>query len=185
VTKSEARIRSPRSATPITNKLRYILLLLPFWLVLSTHANAETTGPKCRSATAKSAILLRVSGFKIRSGIINIWIYDGNPADFLVRDKRILRLKFPVPAAGPMLACIPVPAPGRYAIAAHHDVDSNRKRDWNDGLGFSGNPRLSLLRLKPSYAQTSFAVGENTTLADLTLLYRYGLSIRSSASRSR
>jgi uncharacterized protein (DUF2141 family) len=77
-----------------------------------------------------------------------------------------------------MEACIPVPSPERYAVVAHHDVESNGKRDSTDGLAFSGNPRLSLFRLKPRYAETAFVVDTKPKPVDLRLLYRYGLSIR-------
>lgn len=159
-----------------------LLVLLPS---LTGSAGAESPTSECRGETTKPAILFRVSGFKQQTGIVNVWVYGSNPRDFLIRDKRLLRLKFPVPISGPMEACIALAGAGRYAIAAHHDVESNNKRDLSDGLGFSGNPRLSVLRLKPSYAQTSFSVGNSARPVDLILLYRSGLSIRAVAPQAR
>jgi hypothetical protein len=81
--------------------------------------------------------------------------------------------------------CIPVPGPRPYAIAAHHDLNSNDKRDGSGGLAFSGNPRLSLMRPKPSYAETAFVVDTKPKPVDLRMLYRYGLSIRAVTPRAR
>ena len=152
---------------------------------LAEPAVASPTTVACPSPIARSSILLRVGGFKSQTGIVNVWVYGNNPNDFLVKDKRILRLAYPVPSAGPMEACIAVPSPGRYAIAAHHDVESNDKRDTGDGLGFSGNPRLSVLRLKPTYAQASFIVDRTTKPVNLVLRYRFGLSIKPVAPQAR
>lgn len=168
----------------MTRKIRN-LLSVPLALVFCAQAQAKKPAAGCDVSTTKSAILLRVIGFKKQTGIVNIWVYGSNPNDFLVREKRILRLKYPVPPSGPMEACIAVPGPGRFAIAAHHDVESNDKRDMSDGLGFSGNPRLSVLRLKPTYVQTSFVVGRTTGQVNLVLLYRSGLSIRAVAPQAR
>ena len=147
-------------------------------LTLESQASSAAPAPPCGLSTQRASMMLTVSGLKRQTGVINIWVYGSNAKDFLARDKRILRLQFPVPSNGSMEACIALPGPGRYAIAAHHDMESNDKRDMSDGLGFSGNPRLSVLRLKPTYAQTSFVVGRTTRQVNLVMLYRFGLSIR-------
>lgn len=172
----------------LTMRIIYPAFLALFvFISLPTRSEAQkfTTSAACSAANSTSTIMLRVDGFKKQTGTVNIWVYGSNPRDFLVRDKRILRLAYPVPRIGPMEACIAVPGPGRYAITAHHDVESNDKRDMSDGLGFSGNPRLSVLRLKPTYAQTSFVVGRTARQVNLVLLYRSGLSIRAVAPQAR
>lgn len=60
--------------------------LLPLSFVFSTHAKAQTATADCRAAATSSAILLRVSAFKKRSGMINVWVYGSNPRDFLARN---------------------------------------------------------------------------------------------------
>lgn len=154
-------------------------------LALALPVASARAAPTCAASASRASILLEVNGFKSQTGIVSVWVYGSNPDDFLVRDKRILRLAYPVPRAGPLEVCIALPSPGRYAIAAHHDVEANDHRDISDGLSFSGNPRLSLLRLKPSYAQTSFVVGRTTRPVDLVLLYRTRLSIRPVAAQAR
>jgi uncharacterized protein (DUF2141 family) len=65
-----------------------------------------------------------------------------------------------------------------YAIAVRHDVNGdNSKGDWSDGGGFSNNPSLSLLHLKPSLRQTAVNVGNGVKPVSITLLYRHGFSI--------
>lgn len=162
-----------------------VVLLISLLPGLAEPAVASPTAVACPSPVARPSILLRVSGFKNQKGIVNVWVYGSNPSDFLVRDKRILRLAYPVPPTGPMEACIAIPGLGRYAIAVHHDLDSNDKRDMSDGLGFSGNPQLSVLRLKPTYARASFVVDWTTKPVNLVLRYRYGLSIRPVAPQAR
>ena len=168
----------------MSNTIR-TLLLAALLSGAASPATAASASTSCSSRAARPAILFRVTGFKQQTGLVNVWVYGSNTKDFLVRDKRILRLQFPVPSAGPMEVCIAILGPGRYAIAAHHDLDSNDKRDISDGLGFSGNPRLSLMRLKPSYAQTSFVVGNSVHRVDLVLRYRAGLSIKPISPRAR
>jgi uncharacterized protein (DUF2141 family) len=71
-----------------------------------------------------------------------------------------------------------VPHPGTYAVAVRHNVKGdNAPADWSDGGGFSNNPSLSLLHLKPSLAQTAFNVGNGVKMVNVTLLYRHGFSI--------
>lgn len=157
------------------------LVALSMLFALASQAGSAVLATTCGSSTERASVMLNVTGFKRPTGKINIWVYGSNATDFLARDKRILRLQFPVPSNGPMAACIALPGPGRYAIAAHHDIQSNDKRDMSDGLGFSGNPPLSLLRLKPTYSQTSFMVGQATRQVNVIMLYRSGLSIRPAA----
>lgn len=183
--KPTAELRLDGNLTMRSKYPAFLVLIVFIHLPARSEAQNFSTATACSAANSESTIRLRVGGFKRQTGTVNLWVYGGNPRDFLVRDKRILRLAYPVPQIGPMEACIALPGPGRYAIAAHHDVQSNDKRDMSDGLGFSGNPRLSALRLKPTYAQTSFVVGRTTGQVNLVLLYRSGLSIRAVAPQAR
>jgi hypothetical protein len=53
----------------------------------------------------------------------------------------------------------------------------NDKGDWSDGGGFSRNPKLSLLKLKPSFNQVAVPVGNGVKSVNVVLNYRQGLSI--------
>jgi uncharacterized protein (DUF2141 family) len=83
-----------------------------------------------------------------------------------------------VSSGGPVRVCVPVPGPGRYAVAVRHDSDGNGRSGWSDGGGFSRNPRVTLMNLRPSYDSVAFNVGRGVAGVNITLLYRYGLSIR-------
>jgi len=130
----------------------------------------------CRAG--RPSILVNVEGLSQRTGNIRVALY-GNPATFLDRGATMRKINVPVTPGGPMRICIAVPRPGRYAIAVRHDVDGDNARgDWSDGGGFSRNPRISLLRLRPSFDAVAVNVGQGVLGVNVVLNYRYGLSIR-------
>ena len=143
-------------------------------------AEAAALGPdaaSCRDGAGAPALLVNVTGFKVRAGKIRVQLYGGNAADFLKTGKKMRRIDLPVTATGPMRVCVAVPKSGNYAIAVRHDVQGNGS-DWNDGGGFSRNPKLSLLSLKPKYQQVKIPVGDGVKPIDVVLNYRQGLAIR-------
>lgn len=162
----------------MTSKLS-LLLLTGLAASMPTMASADTLGPEtaaCRSGSQTPAVRVLLSGFKTRVGEVQFRVYD-DPRRFLAKGQRLKRVKVPVTASGPFEVCIALPKAGRYAIAVHHDLEADGSKGWNDGGAYSGNPRLSLLRLKPTFDQAAFAVGSQPTLVRITLLYRQGLSI--------
>ena len=72
--------------------------------------------------------------------------------------------------------CLPLPAAGQYSVAVRHDSNANKRSDWNDGAGFSRNPRLSLLG-RPSFAATAVAVQRGPTRLNVVINYRSGMSV--------
>jgi len=66
-----------------------------------------------------------------------------------------------------------MPVPGwRLRISLQPSIPS----DWNDGGGFSRNPKLSLMG-KPTFGETAIAVsGRERT--SVVMNYRSGLSVR-------
>jgi uncharacterized protein (DUF2141 family) len=130
----------------------------------------------CRAG--RPSILVNVIGFNHRTGNVRVALY-GNPATFLQHGETLRKVNLPVAPSGPMRICIAVPHPGRYAVAVRHDVNGdNASRDWNDGGGFSRNPHLSLLHLRPSFDDVAITVGNGVVGVNVILLYRSGLSIR-------
>lgn len=123
------------------------------------------------------AILVQVTGFKTRTGNLRVQAYGPDPAYFLKKGKWITRVDLPVTRAGRMDVCLRMPKPGRYAVAVRHDVDGNKKSGWNDGGGFSRNPKISLLRLRPAHRKVVFEVGARPVATTVVLNYRQGLSI--------
>ena len=142
-------------------------------------ASAAALGPDAPACNAgnRSAILVGVTGFKVRSGRVRVQLYGGDAADFLAKGKKLRRIDLPVTAAGPMNICVAVPGPGTYAVAVRHDADGNNRSGWTDGGGFSNNPKISLLSLKPSHRSVAITVGRAIKPISVVLNYRSGFKI--------
>jgi len=138
---------------------------------------AAMYGDAAACARGDTAVLVRVDGFKEREGTLRVQIYGSNPSDFLAKGKKLRRIDVPVARGGRMDVCVALPGPGNYAVAVRHDLDGNGKSGWSDGGGFSRNPKISLLHLKPSYSDVAIQVGNGVRPVDVTLMYRSGLSI--------
>ncbi len=147
-------------------------------LVAPAGAAQAALGPdaaSCRDGSGEPALLVNVSGFKSRTGRVRVQIY--NSSNFLVKGQRVKRIDLPVTSAS-MPICVSLPGAATYAVAVRHDVNGNAKSgDWSDGGGFSRNPRLSLLKLKPSFGQVAVPVGNGVRSVDVIMNYRQGLSI--------
>ena len=139
--------------------------------------------PTCRPGAETSAVLVRVMGFKARTGMLRVQAYGDVPEDFLAKGRKLKRIDLPVTAAGPMDVCVALPRPGNYAIAVRHDIDGSGKSGWNDGGGFSRNPHISITSLKPRFQDVVIGVGPEPTAIDVVLNYRQGLSIKPLAMR--
>ena len=161
--------------------LKVLFPLAAAALLLAPAASAEAAlGPDaaaCNPGAKRPAVLVSVNGFKNRIGRLRVQLYGSNPADFLATGKKLRRIDLPVTPTGPMHVCVAVPKAGTYAIAVRHDADGNGKSGWNDGGGFSGNPKLSLLKLKPSYRSAAVTVGSGLKTVPVVLNYRNGLTI--------
>ena len=77
-----------------------------------------------------------------------------------------------------------MPHPVVYAIAVSHDVDGDNNSSWSAGGGFSRNPHISLLHLRPSFGDVAVNVGQGVLGVNVILNYRYGLSIHPANSAS-
>ncbi|HYI43582.1 MAG TPA: DUF2141 domain-containing protein [Sphingomicrobium sp.] len=131
--------------------------------------------PSCRAGAGDPAVLVNVTGFKSRTGRVRVQIYNGS--NFLVKGQRVRRVDLPVTGAT-MPICVALPGPGTYAVAVRHDVNGNGKSgDWSDGGGFSRNPKISLLDLKPSFSEVAIPVGRSPKAVSVVLNYRRGVSI--------
>lgn len=144
-------------------------------------AQAMVLGPEaaaCRAGAEAPAVLVRVAGFKARTGMLRVQVYGGDPADFLAKGRKLKRIELPVTSGGPMDVCVALPRPGNYAVAVRHDVDGSGKSGWDDGGGFSRNPHLSLVSLKPRYEDVVIGIGAVPKEIEVVLNYRQGLAIR-------
>jgi uncharacterized protein (DUF2141 family) len=143
--------------------------------VAAAEAALGPDAASCRAGSSQPAVLVNVSGFKSRSGRVRVQIY--NSSNFLVKGQRVRRIDLPV-TADSMPICVALPGPSTYAVAVRHDFDGdNKSGDWSDGGGFSRNPKLSLLKLKPSFGQVAIPVGNGVRPVNVVLNYRQGLSI--------
>jgi uncharacterized protein (DUF2141 family) len=128
----------------------------------------------------KPGVLVQVDGLKQARGQLKLSLYGPDGTHWLAKGGKIAKAKVPV-TARTMEVCLPVPSPGRYAVAVHHDLNLNGSRDRHDGGGFSRNPKVTLLRPKPAFNQASFAVGQGTARVAVTLLYIRGLRVAPAA----
>ncbi len=154
----------------------------------SAGAGAAVLGPDaaaCAPGAAGPALLVRVDGFKAHTGMMRVQLYGSNPADFLAKGRKLRRIDVPVDPRGVMDVCVALPATGDYAVAVRHDVDGSGKSSWDDGGGFSRNPKLSLLSLKPDFGNVVIRAEGGVKRLDVTLQYRKGLSIGPIAMASR
>lgn len=161
---------------------RFVVSAALFAVALALPASpaAAALGPDaaaCSAGANRPALLVSVNGFKNRVGKLRVQLYGGDPRTFLERGAKLKRIDLPVTRSGTMNVCVALPKAGTYAIAVRHDADANGKTNWNDGGGFSGNPKLSILKLKPSYRSAAVAVGGGIKVVPVVLNYRSGLSI--------
>ena len=133
---------------------------------------ASATSTRC--AAGKPSVVVHVAGFKQPRGKVKLSLYGAD--HWLNKQGRISKVKVPVTGRA-MDICIPVPAPGRYAVAVHHDLNVNGERDRQDGGGYSRNPKVSLFNPKPPFAKAAFSVGNGPARVGVTLLYIKGLSV--------
>jgi uncharacterized protein (DUF2141 family) len=160
----------------VMKKVAIALALLGSGASWSAAAPAAIAGDAAACARGDSAVLVRVQGLKAPRGMLRVQIYGSNPADFLAKGKKLKRIDVPA-SEGRVDVCVDLPGPGNYAVAVRHDLDNNGKSGWNDGGGFSRNPRISLVHLRPSFNDVVIQVGRGVRPVDVTLNYRQGFSI--------
>ena len=148
-------------------------LLVPAGITASPAAAAVAGDKAC--SIGKPSVRVRVSGFKQPTGTLKVVVYGDE--NFLKKGGTLRKVKVPVHSRGPLDVCLSVPGPGRYAVAVHHDLNGNRDKDRADGGGFSGNPQLSIVNLRPRFNSASFEVGGTAKVVPVRLQYLQGLRI--------
>ena len=123
-------------------------------LALALPASA---GASTGCGVGRPSVMVHVAGFKQPKGKVKVSLYGADADRWLSKGGRISKVKVPVTGRS-MNICMPVPAPGRYAVAVHHDFNVNGERDRQDGGGYSRNPKVSLLHPKPSFSKAAFTV---------------------------
>lgn len=147
---------------------------------------AEAT---CRPNEPGPALLISAKGLKDRKGLLRAELYPPNDKDFLADDnilvnegKTFRRVDLTVPNSGDPVLCMRVPSTGRYSLSLLHDRNRNLKFDlFSDGIGFSGNPKLT--RSKPKAATAMITAGAGITRINVTMNYLSGLSMKPGKNR--
>ena len=120
------------------------------------------------------AVRVVVSGLKSSAGNLFVRAYPANSRDWLASKRYVMRVDAR-PQSGSTTVCVPLPAPGDYAIAVHHDVNGNRKSDLSDGAGMSNNPGirkiLGLVPRPPSVDKTRFSVDGGVSRLSINMQY--------------
>lgn len=120
------------------------------------------------------AVRVAVDGLKSADGNLFVRAYPANSRDWLQSKRYLIRVDAR-PQAGNVAVCVPLPAPGEYAIAVHHDVNGNRKSDLSDGAGMSNNPGirkvLGLVPRPPAVEKTRFTAGEGVARMTINIQY--------------
>ena len=161
-------------------KILFCLAVAALATIAPTAPAKAALGPDaaaCEPGGRRPAVLVNVDGFKNRIGRVRVQLYGSNPSEFLAKGKKLRRIDVPVTRGGAMNVCVAVPKAGTYAIAVRHDADGNGKTGWNDGGGFSNNPKLSLFSARPTLRDTAISVGNGVKPVGVLLNYRRGLSI--------
>lgn len=164
-------------------RFRAAALALGAVVALPAVGHAAPAGPFAGACAAGDpAMLVHITGFKARTGVVRVQSYGGDPDHYFDKGSYLRRIDLRVPPAGPLDVCVPVPAPGRYAISVRHDLNGSGKTDRSDGGGMSGNPHLSLFDLmfkrKPSPDQVAVQVARGVRVVPVTLNYLSGGSFR-------
>ena len=130
---------------------------------------------RCTAGSAKPAIMVTVDGVKTSKGTMRIQSYRATQDEWLKRGQYLDRIEVPA-KAGTMTFCMPLPGPGKYAIAVRHDVNDNDKTDLTiDGGAMSNNPSLNIFNLgKPSYTKVSVPVSGGVKSIRIQMKYMSG-----------
>jgi uncharacterized protein (DUF2141 family) len=153
--------------------LRLACLNVAMLLAMPVASGAAITGPDvaaCAAGARGSALLVHVSGFKDRAGLLRISTYPATEADWLVKGRYTKRIDMPVPAAGDVDVCVGLTGAGHYGVAVLHDRNGDHHPNiFRDGGGFSNNPSLGFS--KPGVEKVSFVAGAGVTQVAIKLKY--------------
>ena len=161
----------------ISNKTKWlglstVILAMP---AVADPRESRADDPSCARG-GSPAILVHVAGLKNGVGKVRVQAYGPGAANYLKKGEWAGRVDVPLGGRRSLDICLPLPAAGQYSVAVRHDANANRKSDWNDGAGFSRNPKLSLLG-RPSFGQTAVAVKGGPTKIRVVINYRQGMKV--------
>ena len=147
------------------------LIAASFLVARPTLAHQSTPAA---APTLTCNLVVHIDGFRNQKGDAGLSIFnspDGWPED---NDKAFTH--GPHPFSGTRTTITLQVPPGRYALAALHDENSNHKLDRNffgipkEGFGFSNNPHVLLTA--PSFNTAAMQVTCPTTETTIHLIYK-------------
>ncbi|WEK43674.1 MAG: DUF2141 domain-containing protein [Candidatus Sphingomonas colombiensis] len=163
------------------------MTVLGAMLLLAAPAAAETPsilGPDAAHCAPGGgpAILVNITGLKNHLGTVRVRTFGGDTSTWFDKVKWQTKVEIPTPRTEPIRVCMPVAAPGTYAIDVRHDANANNQTDRSDGGGASGNPRVTvwdfIFGRKPSPKQTAVKVGQGVTEISVTMMYLSGTALK-------
>ena len=161
----------------IRSKIRWLALgaLMIAAPVAADPRESRPNDPTCAKG-GSPAVLVRVTGLKNGAGKVRVQAYGPGAAKHLQKGGWAGRVDVPLGGRRSVDICLPLTSAGQYSVAVRHDSNANQKSDWNDGAGFSRNPKLSLFG-RPNFAQTAVAVKGGPTRINVVVNYRSGMSV--------
>ena len=142
---------------------------------LADPREAKPNDPACDKGNVP-AVLVHVAGLKNGAGKVRVQAYGPGAGKYLKKGEWAGRVDVPLGGRRSLDVCLPLPSAGTYSVAVRHDANANKKSDWNDGAGFSRNPRLSLLG-RPSFGDTAVAVARGPAKIRVVINYRLGMKV--------
>jgi len=164
------------------NRLTLLAMLLfaiarPAW---AQREPVQGEAALCHAGATRPALLIEIAGLKDRAGELRIELYPDHDPDFLGDKNKLIaagktfrRILFAVPPGPRPVACLGVPAPGRYALVIIHDRQAKRKFNaLSDGIAFPGDPKLSFSQ--PPASKAWVTVGGGVDRIRVRMQYLHG-----------
>lgn len=159
------------------SKLRFLALAI---VALAAPVAADPRESRPDDATCAKggspAVMVYVAGLKNGAGKVRVQAYGPGASNYLKKGEWAGRVDVTLAGRRSVEVCLPLPAAGHYSVAVRHDANANHKSDWNDGAGFSRNPKLSLLG-RPSFGQTAVPVARGPAKIRVVINYRRGMTV--------
>lgn len=127
----------------------------------------------CPEDGSGAFLYVTVTGLTNDEGNVRVQVYSDKPDEFLASGKKVTRVDVPTNGDGTQV-CVPLPQPGKYAVAVMHDRNANGRADiFSEGFGFSNNPKLVLG--PPDHEEVVTMADEGVTELDISLTYVFQL----------
>ena len=125
----------------------------------------------CQGVPGAAKLSIIVEAVRSDKGLMTASLYPGDRSQFLIKNGALKVWSVPAQAPATKM-CIWLRAPGTYALAVYHDVNSNHRLDLGmfgptEDYGFSNNPRIMFA--KPSFESVKFPAKAAETTVHIRL----------------